>query len=420
MSHRLQGLLRVLGSLVIVGCSGQEVAPAPERPDPECVSVHGGNPFLKKAVSPGPPSAKTFHDFFIGLRKGFRNFSPEKCLPRERLPECTIDCGEIDFESREPDHPPPLDDPQAVPLAEAVDLFPDDVVLGVAVGAEERAYPFRVLARHEVINDTLGGRRIAVVMAPLAGAATVLDLGSMGLHDGMGNTGGLYRSDLVLYDRGTRSWWSHLRREAVRGPRRGTAIATVPSLRTTLEAWSRLHPASSVVTTDTGHPETSYDGDPYAWYEADADRLLSPVRFLDLRLPRKEPVLCVTSLDGAGRAYPLARLSERGVLTDRIDGRPVLVVTDRTARIALAFDPTIDGRELDFTLLPPDAAAGEWAFMRDTDTGSGWTVEGLARSGPLAGRRLVRLDAPRAYWFAWAAFHPGTEIWGHEERRGPS
>jgi hypothetical protein len=64
------------------------------------VSVHGGNPFLKKAVFPGPPFAKTFHGFFIDLGKGFskkcvksfeegargRNFSPEKCLPRECLP----------------------------------------------------------------------------------------------------------------------------------------------------------------------------------------------------------------------------------------------------------------------------------------------------------------------------------------------
>jgi hypothetical protein len=345
---------------------------------------------------------------------------PSAEQPERPHAECTIDCGEIDFDSREPDHPPPLDDPQAVPLDEAVDLFPDDAVLGVAVDAEARAYPLRVLARHEVINDTLGGRRIVVVMAPLTGAATVFDLEAMGLRAGLGNTGGLVRSDLVLYDRETRSWWSHLRREAVRGLRRGSPATTLPAVVTTLETWSRLHPASSVVTTDTGHPETSYDGDPYAWYEADAERLLSPVRFLDLRLPRKEPVLGVTSPDGAGRAYPLARLSERGVLTDRIEGRPVLVVTDRTARIALAFDPTIDGRELDFTLLSPAAGAGEWAFMRDTETGSEWSVEGLARSGPLAGRRLIRLDAPRAYWFAWAAFHPGTEIWGHEERRGPS
>jgi Protein of unknown function (DUF3179) len=44
------------------------------------------------------------------------------------------------------------------------DLRPDELVLGVSVGAESRAYPLNVLndsPDHKVLNDTLGGQPIA-------------------------------------------------------------------------------------------------------------------------------------------------------------------------------------------------------------------------------------------------------------------
>ena len=44
------------------------------------------------------------------------------------------------------------------------DLRPDELVLGVTVGEESRAYPLNVLSDspdHKVLNDTLGARPIA-------------------------------------------------------------------------------------------------------------------------------------------------------------------------------------------------------------------------------------------------------------------
>ena len=48
----------------------------------------------------------------------------------------------------------------------------------------------------------------------------------------------------------------------------------------------------------------------------------------------------------------------------------------------------------------------------DLETESTWTVEGLVASGPLAGERLEPVaEAYVAFSFAWAAFHPTTELW---------
>jgi hypothetical protein len=40
-------------------------------------------------------------------------------------------------------------------------LKADDRILGVTIGDESRAYPLKVLAGHELVNDVLGGRPIA-------------------------------------------------------------------------------------------------------------------------------------------------------------------------------------------------------------------------------------------------------------------
>ncbi len=67
------------------------------------------------------------------------------------------------------------------------------------------------------------------------------------------------------------------------------------------------------------------------------------------------------------------------------------------------YDPVVDGRALSFV------AAGPRSFQ-DRQTGSRWSLAGIAVEGPLEGRRLVALPHQDAFWFAWAAFQPGTTL----------
>lgn len=55
-----------------------------------------------------------------------------------------------------------LEDPRVVPAAGADFMRPDDLVIGVVVEGEARAYPLRHLDWHEVVNDSLAERPIAV------------------------------------------------------------------------------------------------------------------------------------------------------------------------------------------------------------------------------------------------------------------
>jgi hypothetical protein len=59
---------------------------------------------------------------------------------------------------------PPLTEFPCKPVSEAAsELNPDELVLGVEVGGEARAYPINMLTGpdREILNDTLGGRPIA-------------------------------------------------------------------------------------------------------------------------------------------------------------------------------------------------------------------------------------------------------------------
>ena len=54
--------------------------------------------------------------------------------------------------------------------------------------------------------------------------------------------------------------------------------------------------------------------------------------------------------------------------------------------------------------------AGGTRFV-DSETGSRWDLLGRAVSGPLLGGQLETLVHGDYFWFAWAAFKPGTRIY---------
>jgi hypothetical protein len=85
-------------------------------------------------------------------------------------------------------------------------------------------------------------------------------------------------------------------------------------------------------------------------------------------------------------------------------GGDVVVFWDEQLRGAMAYHARMDGQALTFRV-----EAGEFV---DDQTGSVWGFEGNATSGPAAGAELEPVaEAYVAFWFAWADFHPLTELW---------
>lgn len=57
---------------------------------------------------------------------------------------------------------PAIDHPEMLPVEKADSLIPEEQVMGVVINGEARVYPIRILIGHEIVNDEIQGRPIAV------------------------------------------------------------------------------------------------------------------------------------------------------------------------------------------------------------------------------------------------------------------
>jgi hypothetical protein len=252
-------------------------------------------------------------------------------------------------------------------------LVSHDRVLGVVIGEEARAYPIRVMRWHEIANDQLGGRAIAVTYNPLCDSALVFDreVGSETLEFGV--SGLVFNSNLVMYDRRPEaqgeSLWSQLQARAIAGPAaaRGESLARLPGEVTTWQDWRTRHPETTVLDPD---PEMYrlYRGDPYANYRGSTALKfpvdpLPPAHGMDF----KTRVLAVRVGD-LTMVYPLvdliARADQAGLCHTQFNGATLRFITQSE----------------------PDTAR----------------IEMLAGSS--------ELQATPCYWFAWYACHPDDSI----------
>lgn len=259
---------------------------------------------------------------------------------------------------------PSLTDPKTEAAKTATFLRASDRVVGVTVKGSSRAYPISVLNYHEAINDTLGGTPIAVIYCPLCDSVSVVDRRLDGQTYEFGISGLLYNSNVLLYDRQDDALWSQVGLQAVSGPNAGKSLTHLPFTITRYGDWRKDHSQEGTVCTlDTGHVR-NYKRNPYARYFR-SDELMFPARLDDERLELKERVIGVKTGDVA-RAYPIRDILglPGGTLRDEIDGKALVVKVE---------------------------GAPSWPTVR------------LKAAPPDA--RVVH-----TFWFAWAAFHPETEI----------
>ena len=263
---------------------------------------------------------------------------------------------------------PAIDAPIFTEAKYARKLAESEVVLGISINGVAKAYPVRILSQHEIVNDNFGNTAVVVSYSPLCGAATAYKADGKFEDWQFAVSGLLYNNNLLMFDRQTESLWSQLLGRAVAGPAVGQSLEKVPYVLTTWQEWTNRHPQSMVLTTDTGFGR-NYDIDPYEQY-SNNDRLMFPLNHIDKRLPLKHRVLGI-EVNGKFRAYPYSLLAaaENNIIEDQFNGQTVTIEYLPASKTALAVDET----------------------------------------GQL-------VPAQSMYWFAWAAFHPQTEIYAPANR----
>lgn len=268
---------------------------------------------------------------------------------------------------------PALDDPLVTSAADG-DWYRDDaLVFGIEINGEYRAYPKNMMEVHEMVNDTLGGRRIAIPYCTLCGSAQAyltdeLAPGTIESNELpiMRTSGLLVRSNKMMFELRTLSLVDTFLGAATSGPLQGTQFDSVSVATSTWGAWREAHPETTILAEDGGIGR-EYAADPLRG--RDDDGPIFPTGSVDERLPVQQAVLGITTQAGT-----------------------VVAIHVDIARATLQGGETIVIDELEIEL----AGDGLRAVRSDSSD------ENLATTD---------IGAHQAFWFAWSQFHPDTLVW---------
>lgn len=156
-----------------------------------------------------------------------------------------------------PDDIPPIYDPQFVTAADA-DLPDDELVVGLSISGDARAYPAGILYTREMVNDVVGEAPVLVTWCPRCYTALVHDRRVDGTTAVFGNQGALYKGAMTWFDHETGSIWSQPLGKALVGARFGASLNLMPSQLTTWREWVKAHPETAVLT--VAHPSPPFRG----------------------------------------------------------------------------------------------------------------------------------------------------------------
>ena len=115
---------------------------------------------------------------------------------------------------------PALTNPKHIAAADATYLDDDELVFGIEIAGDARAYPLRILDWHEMLNDVVGGVPVTLAYCTLCGSGILYDARVPG-HDEpfvFGSSGFIYRSNKLMYDQATHSLWHQFTGRPVVGP----------------------------------------------------------------------------------------------------------------------------------------------------------------------------------------------------------
>ena len=313
---------------------------------------------------------------------------------------------------------PPLDNPKFTTSENANEWLDElEPVIAFEINGDARAYPLQILTWHEVVNDVVGGEPIIATFCPLCNSAIVFERTLDGVVHDFGVSGNLRKSDLIMWDRQTESWWQQLTGEAIVGTLAGKQLTFLPAPIISWADFKAAHPNGRVLSQDTGFSRP-YGRNPYVGYDrVDNPPFLLRRDDLDGRLLPKERVAALTIGDVAA-AFPFSVLDQERVVNYTVNGTELTVFFKPGTRSALGdlligdaaeigatgiFEAVLDGRKLTFR--------SEGDGFIDNETESTWSILGQATAGPLTGSALTPIVHGNHFWFAWGAFQPETMIY---------
>jgi len=285
-----------------------------------------------------------------------------------------------------------LDNPKMIDANEASYIQDSDLVFGVEINGDVRAYPLRIMGWHEMFNDTIGGVPVALAYCTLCGAGILFETQVEGRAEPFvfGSSGLLYRSNKLMFDRETKSLWNQFTGEPVIGAltKSDIKLKILPNTITSWEDWKLRHPKTKVLSIDTGFSRNYGSGVTYQAYFASPDLMFPVVVGDESKVKRKGYVFGIRDV-GAAKAWPIEAFETKAVINDKVGIQDVVLIGDANTRTVRAYERK-DGETFSKPINGPLAT-----------TTKQWLVEEDFLVSADRKQKRARIAGHVAYWFAW-------------------
>ena len=241
-----------------------------------------------------------------------------------------------------------VDHPEFQPIGDA-DIDGREPVILLREKGDIRAYPLSIIIHHEIVNDIIAGRPVAVTYCPLCNAAIVFDRRVDGRITSFGVTGILRNADLVMYDRETESWWQQFTGEAIVGARTGHVLTRLPAPLISFDQFKQAYPKGMVLKPPFPG-RYRYGRNPYIHYDS-SNGMFNVFARLPRGFSRMERVVVV-----GDQAWRLSALAKAGRIEQgdiRLSWQPGQASALDSGRIA-------DGRDVGTIRAERKNADGAW------------------------------------------------------------
>jgi hypothetical protein len=271
-----------------------------------------------------------------------------------------------------------------------------NLVLGVNIHGESKAYPIELIGYHHQVRDTIGETPVMITYCTVCRTGRVF---SPLVDDKPENFRlvGMDHFNAMFEDATTKSWWRQVNGVAIAGPLKGESLAEIPSEQMRLEAWIERHPNTLVMQADSTFKE-QYEG----LKNFDEGKGESALTRTDSLSWQDKSWIVGVQLGNNARAYDWNALIAHRVLNDTLAGTALVVAVEsdsasfhvwQSDSLKFAFDPSA-------------------SRLVDEQTQSSWNWKGECAEGVLKGSRLPFVQAYQEFWHSWRTFHPQTTQYG--------
>lgn len=271
-------------------------------------------------------------------------------------------------------------------------IDPKQLIVGVDINGEAKAYPIEIIGYHHQVRDTVGGKSIMVTYCTVCRTGRVYDPTVDGKVEQF-RLVGMDHFNAMFEDNSTKSWWRQVTGEAITGPDKGKRLQEIPSEQMSLGAWIRRHPETRIMQPDTLY-RLGYEG----LQGFDSGTIESGLERRDSLSWRDKSWIIGIQLGMNARAYDWNELIKSSIINDTLSKEPILITLEND-------NTSFHVWQRDTLTFSMDKGSNS---LMDSNTQSTWNQNGECVSGTLKGRKLPVVQSYQEFWHSWKTFHPQT------------